>query len=105
MKFFLSILLPLQLYYILEQHRLPEQLDTIGKKSHKYLLFTKLGESLRLDLLADSCFNSLVLFLSDLFSHLSVGWVSAQNEGIDHGHDKQSNRHNLSKQVVIRPSD
>jgi hypothetical protein len=57
------------------------------------------------DFLADSGFNSLVFFFGNLFSHLSVGWVSAKNVGVDYCHDNESNGNNLTEQRAVRPGD
>jgi hypothetical protein len=60
---------------------------------------------LSLDFLGNSCFNSLIFFFRNLFSHLTIGWVPTQDIGIEDGTRHQATGNNLSKHLIVGPRD
>ena len=69
-----------------------------------FLLLQHLIDCLFLDFLGDSSLDTLVLFFGDLFSHLAISRVTAQNVRVETGNAGNSNSSDSTHECFPRPA-
>jgi len=63
-----------------------------------------LFQGLSSNLFADPVFDTLVFFLGDLLSNLSIGWVLTENESVKEGDTGHNTCHDEPKESSERPT-